>query len=341
MEPFLLREGVTYISTVMKTEYLGLSLESPLVVSSSPFTSGIAGVVRCAESGAGAVVLKSIFEEQILNEAFAFENMSSTAYDDAWLYLKRYLGDDYRQGFLDLVSEARDKVRIPIIASINCVGTGDEWIEYASVMEQAGASALELNIFLQPSDAHTSSEKLERRYAQVVRAVTRTVKMPVAVKLPMRLTNVFALANALLGEGARGAVLYNRFFEPDVDIDRMAFVEGSPYSVPSELRNVLRTAAMFSAMLPQLDLAVSTGVHEGADVVKALLCGARAVQVCTAVHNHGFEIIPAMNSFVDRWASDRGFASVEEFRGRLAAADDFLQVSMRVQYMKYFPAYTD
>lgn len=131
------------------------------------------------------------------------------------------------------------------------------------------------------------------------------VKIPVSVKLPMRLTNVFALSSALLGYGARGVVFFNRFFEPDVDVERMTFVESSPYSEPTELRNVLRMVAICSAVLPQLDLSVSTGVHDGEAAVKALLCGAEAVQVCTAIHQKGFEVIAEMNEYIDRWAERR------------------------------------
>ncbi len=322
----------------MKTTYLGLELGSPVIVSSSPYTSTVSTIEQCARNGAGAVVLKSIFEEQILHHAAALEKLSDSAYGDAGLYLQRYLGDDYKARFLQLIRDARNAAGIPLIASINCVATGDAWIEYAEAMAQAGAEALELNIFFQPTDILEEAREIERRYTEIVGMVVSAVDVPVSVKLPMRLTNVYNLANRLLGYGAEGAVLYNRFFEPDVDIEKMAFTEGSPYSEPSELRNLLRTAAIFTSVLPQLDLSVSTGVHDGAAVVKALLCGARAAQVCTAIHNEGFGVVQRMNEFVDRWAEDHGFESVEEFRGRLNFCDDPSPVYQRVQYMRYFPS---
>ncbi|HJA98872.1 MAG TPA: dihydroorotate dehydrogenase-like protein [Candidatus Alistipes avicola] len=322
----------------MRAKYLGFDLSSPIIVSSSPYTATLKNIEQCAASGAGAVVLKSIFEEQILHHATALGAVSESAYGDADVYLQRYLGDDYKSGFLQLVSDARAKTKIPIIASINCVADDGDWIEYASLMAQAGASALELNVFIQPTDIHASARDLEQSYARIVRRVAKAVKIPVSVKLPMRITNVFALSSTLLGQGARGVVFFNRFFEPDVDIERMTFVESSPYSEATELRNVLRMVAICSAVLPQLDLSVSTGVHDGEAAVKALLCGAEAVQVCTAIHQKGFGVIAEMNEFIDRWAERQGFSSLDEFRGRLNFKNDTSAMFQRVQYMKYFPS---
>lgn len=321
----------------MHTNYLGLELTSPVIVSSSPYTASLSGIRECARNGAGAVVLKSIFEEQILHEASALGAASDSPYGDAEIYLQRYLGDDYKARFLQLLLAARAAVDLPVMASINCVGAGDEWIDYAVSMAGAGASALELNIFIQPTDRCTEAPEVEHTYTDIVRKVTAAVGIPVAVKMPMRLTNVVAVANALRGYGARGAVLFNRYFEPDIDIDRMQYVESSPYSEPSELRNVLRTTAICTTAIPQLDFAVSTGVHDGAGVVKALLCGAKAAQVCTAIHHYGFGIIGVMNDYVDLWAEEHGFDTIGEFCGRMNFGNTPSPLFQRVQYMKYFP----
>lgn len=322
----------------MRTSYLGLELASPVIVSSSPYTATLPGIRECARNGAGAVVLKSIFEEQILHEAAALGAVSDSPYGDAEFYLQRYLGDDYKARFLQLLLDARAAVDLPVIASINCVGAGDEWIEYAASMAGAGASALELNIFIQPTDRCTGAGELEHAYTDIVRKVASAVRVPVSVKMPMRLTNVMAVADALRGYGAQGAVLFNRYFEPDIDLDRMQYVESSPYSEPSELRNILRTTAICTAALPQLDFAVSTGVHDGAGVVKALLCGAKAAQVCTAIHHYGYGIIDVMNDFVDLWAAEHGFDTIGEFCGRMNFSNDPTPLCQRVQYMKYFPS---
>ena len=247
-------------------------------------------------------------------------------YGDAGEYLERYLGDAYKNEFLQLVQGAA-ATGVPVIASINCVGAGDAWVEYARSMQQAGAAALELNIFLLPTDRHASAQQLEQAYADIVRKVAAEVTIPVSVKLPMRLTNVLAVGDALLARGARGVVLFNRFFEPDIDIEKMSFVAGDPFSQPSELRNVLRSTALCAHALPQLDVAVSTGVHDGE----------AAVQVCTAIHLHGYEAIGTISRFVDEWAARHGFDTLDAFRGRMDYGSAEGDVYQRVQYMKYFP----
>ncbi len=320
----------------MKTSFLGLELRSPIVVGSSPYTASLANIERCVEAGAGAVVLKSIFEEQILHQAASFDTTPQTGMGDAGEYLERFLGEAYKEDFLRLTAGAR-ALDIPVIASINCFSASPAWIDYASALEQAGASALELNIFLLPADRTVPSPVVEQAYADIVRRVAAAVRIPVSVKLPMRLTNLLAMGDALLARGARGLVLFNRFFEPDIDVERLEFVAGNPFSSPDELRNVLRSAVQCATFLPQLDLAVSTGVHDGPAAVKALLCGARAVQICTAIHRYGYEVIGRLDAFVDEWAARHGFRTLDEFRGRLNFGRRSDDLSQRVQYMNYFP----
>ena len=262
----------------MKATYLGLELDSPIVVSSSPYTATLANIEKCAAAGAGAVVLKSIFEEQILHHAASLEQYSDSPYGDAGDYLQRYLGEDYKAGFLQLIADARRATRIPVIASINCVAAGEEWIEYAAAMARAGASALELNIFIQPVDAARSSQELERLYVTIAQRVCAEVKIPVSVKLAMRFTNVVAMAAALESVGGKGAVLFNRFFEP-----------------------------------------------------------AAAVEVCTAIHREGFDVIARMNEWIDAWAARHGITALDEFKGRLGFGKSDSEFFQRVQYMKYFP----
>ena len=320
----------------MKTTYLGLELQSPVIIASSPYTADAKNIEQCVRHGAGAVVIKSIFEEQIVRQAAALSNLAPNAgMGDAGEYLERYLGDEYLARHLQIIAAARE-TGVPVIGSINCIAGSDGWTDYAAAMKQAGASALELNIFLQPTDRHLSAAELERTYADTVSQVAEAAALPIAVKLPQRLTNALAVADSLLSCGARGVVLFNRFFEPDIDIEQIAFTVGSPYSHSSELRNVLRTTALCATAVPQLDIAVSTGVHDGKAAVKAMLCGARAVQLCTAIHLFGYPVIREIDAFIDAWADRHGFASIEEFRGRMDyghADDDTYQ---RTQYMKYY-----
>ena len=320
----------------MKAKYLGLDLSSPVVVSSSPYTATMSNIEQCVRNGAGAVVLKSIFEEQIIRHAAALDYASQQGMGDSGEYLERYIGDAYKGEFLKLVADART-TGVPVIASINCIASAEAWTDYAVSMEQAGAAALELNIFLQPTDRHRSAQELEQEYADVVRRVAEAVKIPVSVKLPMRLTNVLAVADSLLARGARGVVMFNRFFEPDIDVERMTFVNGDPFSEPAELRNVLRSVALCTTAVPQLDVSVSTGVHDGEAAVKALLCGANAVQICSAIHEQGYGVIVDINRFIDLWAERHGFGSLAEFRGKMNYGNAESDVYQRVQYMKYFP----
>lgn len=320
----------------MKTRYLGLELRSPVIVGSSPYTADADHIRACARHGAGAVILKSIFEEQILRQSASLAYASDAGMGDAGEYLSRYLDADYRNRFLRLVRDAA-ATNVPVIASINCVASEPSWADYARSLAGEGAAALELNVFLLPTDRHTSSSELEDGYVEIVRQVVEAVPVPVSVKLPLRLTNILSVADRLLARGARGVVLFNRFFEPDIDIEEMVFTPSSPFSNAAELRNVLRSAALCTAAIPQLDLSVSTGIHDGPAAVKGLLCGARTVQLCTAIRNKGYEAIGTIDRFIDRWAARHGFDSIEAFRGRMSygsANDDLLQ---RVQYMQHFP----
>lgn len=319
----------------MRTTYLGLELANPIVVSSSPYTATTHNIEQCARYGAGAVVLKSIFEEQVARNAAAWDD-PSLGYGDAGEYLERYLGEVYKSEHLDLI-RAGVQSGLPVIGSINCFSNSEMWVSYAVMMQEAGVTALELNVFLQPTDRRHTAQEVERLYAAIVARVTETVTIPVSVKLPMRLTNHLAVCDSLLGYGARGVVLYNRFFEPDIDVERLTFVESDPFSQPSELRNVLRSTALCASSLPQLDVAVSTGVHDGAGAVKAILCGARAVQVCTAIHRQGYEVITQMNEYIDDWADRHNFCSLDECRGWMDYGKAGADVLQRVQYMKYFP----
>lgn len=320
----------------MKTFYLGLELSSPVIVASSPWTAHADTIEHCAAEGAGAVVLKSIFEEQMLHQARSMTDPAVPT-TDAGEYLERYTEEGYRAEYVRLVEQVRRRTEIPVIASLNCMSGSAAWAGYAAELERAGADALELNIFLQPSDRGISAADVERSYAETVKRVTDAVALPVSVKLPMRLTNFLHLSDALLARGARGVVLFNRFFEPDIDVERMRFVQGDPYSRPTELRNVLRSAALAARSLPQLDIAVSTGVHDGEAVVKSILAGACAVQICTAIHRFGCEAIGRMNRYVEGWAERHGFGRIEEFRASMDYGDPADPLAQRAQYMRFFP----
>lgn len=319
----------------LKVKYLGLELDNPVIVSSSPFTASADKIIALERAGAGAVVLKSVFEEQIMGEAAFLDRYND--YPEGADYLYGYLSDEYIRGHLDMIAEAKRKVRIPIIASVNCDSEGT-WLEYARSMEKAGADALELNIFFLPTSAGTTSKEIEERYLNIVAGVAKALTIPVSVKLGVRFTNVLAVCRDIYYRGGRGAVMFNRYFEPDIDVDTMTATAADALSERSELRNNLRWVAMASAEVPMLDIAVTTGVHTGEDAVKAILAGANAVQICTALYRDGLDAIEGIKKYIAGWMDKHSFAAVEEFRGRLnfkgIGDKDIFQ---RAQYMKFFP----
>ena len=320
----------------MRAKYLGLDLPSPIIVSSSPYTSNVKSVEQCAASGAGAVVLKSIFEEQILHHAAALDTVSDSAYGDAEVYLQRYLGEDYKAGFLRLVQEARSKTELPVIASINCY-SDSEWTDFARLMEEAGADALELNILsLQTSKDYTPGS-FEQRHIDILRHIKKVVRIPVIMKLGSNLTNPVALINQLYANGAAAVVLFNRFYQPDIQIDNLTFTTANVMSSPSELSDRIRWTAIASAEVPQLDYAVSGGVHNGKGVIKSLLSGAAAVEVCSVIYQHGNQMIEEMKKELAEWMDDKGYDSIAQFKGKMnASAAGDINPFERTQFMKYY-----
>lgn len=320
----------------LSTTYLGLRLGSPVVASSSPMTSNIRQIIELADAGVGAVVLKSIFEEQIVIDEEHLEQYYDD-YPETADYLNAYIKSDYKQKYKELIVEAKKRTSIPVIASINCMGIG-EWVDFAKEVERAGADAIELNIFFMPSSADITAEMIEAKYLAVVSAVRSEVSIPVAVKLAVRFTNVLRVAREIYYRKADGVVLYNRLFEPDIDIEKIAYKHASGLSSSAELHNSLRNTAQLTAMLPDLDVAVSTGIHSGDGAVKSLLSGACAAYVCSAILQHGVKVVGEINGFIKDWMDRHEYASVNSFRGLLNAKESASSEMLeRVQYLKYFP----
>lgn len=319
----------------LAVKYLGLELSNPVIVSSSPLTASADKVALISQHGAGAVVLKSIFEEQITGQAATMQRYSD--YPEAADYLQNYLEYDYMQGYLDLISECKRTVQIPVIASVNCTIHG-AWADYARRVQQAGADAIELNIFILPTDPDVMAGRIEAQYLDIAGRVAQAVDIPVSVKLSSRFTNVLSVVRQLGFRKTAGVVMFNRYFEPDIDIENMSLAAADSLSSPSELRNVLRWVALANAADPQTDISVSTGVHSGPDAVKALLAGAKTVQVCSAVYEHGLGVIGHMKSFLNGWMERKGFEDIDAFRGAMnfkGAADS--DIYQRAQFMRYFP----
>lgn len=323
--------------TSLETKYMGLNLKNPIVVASSGLTNSLEKIKNLENAGAGAIVLKSIFEEQINNEVSHLINRDpQNLYPEAEDYIWNYTRNNSITRHLSLLSEAKKKLTIPIIASINCVSSA-EWTVFAKEFEDAGADALELNIFMVPTDRFKSSAEIEEMYLKIVSQIKKQVKIPLSVKIGFYFTNLVAMADRLMAHGASALVLFNRFYEPDINIEKLEIVPSEIFSSPSDIRRSLRWTGLISSQLPKVEIAASTGIHDGEAVIKQLLAGAQVTQVCSSVYINGTSVIERMLNDLRDFMWKNSFEKIEEFRGRLSyrtIPDPMLYE--RAQFMKYF-----
>lgn len=318
----------------LKTEYLGISLKNPLVVSSSGLTDSTAKIKKLEDAGAGAVVLKSLFEEQIYYEAGRLAEQEM--YPEAGDYLRAYSVSNSTENYLRLIEDSKKETSIPVIASINCV-TANEWVNFAKDIEKAGADALELNVFFLPLDKNHSAAEYENLYNEILLRVKNVSSIPVSVKIGHQFTNPVSFINSLYYRGVKGVVMFNRFFEPDIDIDRMEIVPAEVFSRAADIRLALRWIAIVADKVKNINIAASTGVHNGKAIIKLLLAGATVTQVCSAIYRDGPDAIKIMLHEVEEWMDKKGFSSLDEFRGKMSYGniDDPVKYE-RAQFMKYF-----
>jgi dihydroorotate dehydrogenase (fumarate) len=302
------------------TQYLGLKLNGPIVVSSTPLSESIDNIRRMEDSGASAIVLTSLFEEQLALESKALDEDLSRG-TDSFAESLDYLPDlnDYRmthEVYLEHIRRAREAVNIPIMASLNGATTGG-WVRFAKDTEQAGAHAIELNTYALATERSQTSAELETQILELVAAVTAAVKIPVAVKLSQSFTSLPHLAAQLEDAGARGVVLFNRFYQPDFDIETLEVRPMLHFSKPSELLPRLHWAAILYGHL-NIDLAITGGVHSAEDVLKGIMAGAGIIMMASALHIHGIEHIGRVLADMRYWLEKREYASLWETRGCLS-----------------------
>jgi len=321
----------------LETSYMGIKMRNPLIVSSSGLSDNLDKIKAAEDNGAGAVVLKSIFEEQINYQSGKL--LGDSDYPEASDYIAYYTKTHSIDNYLRLIKSAKEETDIPIIPSINCV-SADDWVNFASHIQSAGADALEVNMFFLPLDRKLSPEKAERIYLDLVEKLRKTLSIPFAIKLGQRFSNIFYLIDQLYNRGVNGVVLFNRFFEPDIDINSMNIIPASVFSSADDKRHVLRWIGMASAINDRIDISASTGVRTGDDIVKYLLAGADTVQVCSVLYSEGHGYIKELLASVESWMQSKNFNSIDEFRGSLNYKNfkDFKKYE-RAQFMKYFSAY--
>ena len=325
------------MATSLQTTFAGLSLRNPIIVSSSGLTDSAAKNQKLCEAGAGAIVLKSLFEEQIMMEAdwHGDPNM----YPEGSDYLVGYIRQHKLGEYLNLIRESKKVCDIPVIASINCY-KDDEWADFAKQIEEAGADALEINILALQTDVQYTYGSFEQRHIDILRHIKKTVKMPVIMKLGSNLTNPVALIDQLYANGAAAVVLFNRFYQPDINIDKMTQVAGDVFSNEADLANSLRWTGIASAAVSKIDYAISGGIHSAEGVVKSILAGASAVEICSVLYKESSAVINEYNKFVADWMASKGMESIAQFKGKLNVGDvKGVNTFERTQFLKYFASH--
>jgi dihydroorotate dehydrogenase (fumarate) len=302
------------------TSYLGLKLSGPIVVSSTPISESVENVCRMEESGASAIVLTSLFEEQLALESHALDEDLSRG-TDSFAESLGYLPElnDYRMthdGYLDSIRRSKAAVNIPILASLNGASTGG-WVRFAKEMEEAGADAIELNTYALATDSSQTSSILEAQLLELVDSVCRAVKIPVAVKLSQSFTSIPHLVKRLEDVGTRGVVLFNRFYQPDFDIETLEVRPSLHFSTPSELLPRLHWAAILFGHI-NIDIGITGGVHSAEDVLKSIMAGGNVAMMASALHIHGIEHIGRVLADLRYWLEKREYTSIAETRGCLS-----------------------
>ncbi|HUB66911.1 MAG TPA: dihydroorotate dehydrogenase-like protein [Candidatus Methylacidiphilales bacterium] len=304
----------------LSTTYLGMPLRTPLVVSSSPLTQNPDNIKRLEDAGASAIVFHSLFEEQIREERFEFLRHfteGTESYPEALNYFTEL--PDFKVGpdlYLEHIARAKTGIRVPVIASLNGSTLGG-WVEYARQIEQAGADALELNIYWIPTDFEISSIEIEQTYMQIVRKVKSVVSIPVAVKLAPFFTNFGRMAKCLEGAGADGLVLFNRFYQPDIDAETLEVAPRLLLSTPMAMRLPLTWIALLTGRV-RVSLASTSGIHRGTDAAKMLLAGADVTMLCSVLLRRGIEHLSVIEEELREWMEHHEYESVEQFKGSLS-----------------------
>ncbi len=318
----------------LSTEYMGLELANPVMVASSGLTSSVEGVKKAADAGAGAVVLKSIFEEQIDIEVESIARQSwLPGHPEAFDYVQ---GMGYALGptrYLELITDTKNAVSMPVLASLNCVSP-KWWIDFARKIEGAGADGLELNISVRPSDPDRKAKEIEKIYFDIVESVKSRIKIPIAVKVGPYFTSMGYMASELANRGADALVLFNRFYKLDIDIEKLELTSGFPFSTPGEIGRTLRWVALLAERI-RADIAASTGIHDASGVIKMLLAGATVVEMASALYTKGIDYLATVITDLEEWMTRHNFSKVSDFRFKLSQEEaERPELYERLQFIK-------
>jgi len=304
----------------LRTTYMGMELKHPIVASASPLSGTVANIKRLEDAGASAVVMFSLFEEQLRHESAALEHLmtfSAESSPEAQNYFPEV--DDYTVGpdsYLDLLRRASEAVDIPIMGSLNGI-TNTGWIEYAQLMQQAGAKGIELNVYYIPADLTTDSREVEQRYIDIIKSVKAAVSVPVAVKLSPFFSAIGSMAKSLDDAGADALVLFNRFYQPDFDLEKLDVAPNLSLSTPEEIRLPLLWIAVLYGRL-RASLGATRGVHTPVEVVKYLMAGADAVMTTSALLKNGIDYLTTLRDGLETWMEMHNYVSVAQMKGSMS-----------------------
>lgn len=322
----------------LETTYLGLKLKNPVIAASSEMTGSVDDIKKIEAAGAGAVVLKSLFEEEIQMEMEQMKQQMTGrpyVYPETMDYMDEPVEEDQVRKYLRLIREAKQAVDIPVIASINCVSS-QKWTYLAAEIEKAGADALELNMFVLPTDFSRSSVDNEKIYHDVVNQVSGEINIPLAAKVSYYFSDLAPALRRLSETRIGGLVLFNRFFAPDIDTEHFKITSGHVLSNPSDIHLSLRWVGIMANRV-ECDIAATTGVHSGDDVIKQLLAGATVVQVASVLYRKGAFYLEDMLKTLDAWMEKHKFGKVDDFRGKMAQAKNINPAAWeRAQFMRNF-----
>jgi len=319
----------------LSTSYLGLNLTNPIIVASSRLTAQLDGLKKSEDAGAGAVVLKSIFEEQIEYDSNTMINGMDeyAAHTDAYDFFNNSSKDYYIDTYLELVEQAKKSLSIPVIASVNCRDSGS-WLDYAHRFQEVGADALEMNMFIVPSNISESSSEVEQKYLNLIKNLKNRLNIPLALKMGTYFSGMANFMNQLDTMGLSGLVLFNRYYKTDIDIESMNLKAGKIISVEEESAVPLQWTALMSGEL-SCDICGNTGIYSGETIIKFLLAGAAAVQICSSVMTGGYDIIGKMTEIIENWMERKNYSSISDFSGKLCQENyENPDIWERSQYIK-------
>lgn len=320
----------------LETSFAGLRLKNPLIAASSGLTNSLKKIKELEDAGVSAIVLKSLFEEQIENHSEKLTQISD--YPEAADYINTYIEMNHMDKYLDLIRSAKKECNIPIIASINCYKMS-RWTDFAKTIQDAGADGLELNLFVL-NTGEFGDAFLEDTYVKIVRELKKTIHIPVVIKMAKSISNLPGLIAKLKSLGSDGVVLFNRFYQLDIDIQKMSIESGPVFSSPADFSDTLRWTAIISGRVPDFGIACSYGVHSWEDAIKGILSGGSAIQLCSVLYEQGADVVENMLTCIEEWMMQNNYSSIEEFKGKLNYTNienpNFYE---RVQFMKYFSNY--